>query len=130
MRKIVILLSFIFATTSCSNNIVEKPDNLIEDDVMVDIFYDLSIIEASKNMGYSNGVPPMESNNYILKKYKIDSLQFAKSNKYYAADIKKYKRMFNAVNIRLTEKDAELTKTLLQKTGKQLAPAAVSIENQ
>ncbi len=89
---------------------------------------DLSIIEASKNTAYSQNVPPLESNNYILKKYKIDSLQFAKSNKYYAADIKKYKRMFNAVNIRLTEKDAEITKILLEKTGKQVAPPPVSAQ--
>ena len=123
MKKTVVFLGIILVAASCSKSIVEKPDNLIDSEVMIDIFYDLSIIEASKNMSYSNGVPPVESNNYILKKYKIDSLQFAKSNKYYASDIKKYKRMFNAVNIRLTEKDAEITKTLLEKTGKQVVPA-------
>jgi hypothetical protein len=91
---------------------------------MVNILYDLSIIESLRNTGYSGGFQPMEANNYILKKYKIDSLQFAQSNKYYASDLKNYKKMFETVNDRLTQKDAELTEKLIKKTGKQVAPAA------
>ena len=51
----------------------------------------------------------------MLRKYKIDSLQFAQSNKFYAANPKKYRKMFQSVIDKLTEKDAELTKKLSQK---------------
>jgi hypothetical protein len=126
MKKIIVFLGLLLLTTRCSNGIVEKPDNLIDRDIMINILYDMSIIEASHSNGYSNGVPPMEADNYILKKYKIDSLQFAKSNKYYASDVKKYKQMFQTVNEKLIEKDIEISKTILIKTGKQVAPATNS----
>ena len=35
---------------------------------------------------------------------KIDSLQFANSDKFYASDIKKYKEIFDKVNERIEEK--------------------------
>ena len=39
---------------------------------------------------------------YIYKKYKIDSVQFSKSNKYYASDIDEYKKMFEKVKEKLS----------------------------
>ncbi len=41
----VLLVCFLF---SCQKPAVEKPDNLIEKEVMVDILYDLSLLEAIK----------------------------------------------------------------------------------
>ena len=82
--------------TSC-NQVVEKPDNLIDDDTMIDIFYDMAIIDAGRNTSYENGVSSFKPNDFIYKKYKIDSVQFAKSNKYWASDVPKYKRMYYAV---------------------------------
>ena len=38
--------------TNCGNSHVEKPDNLIDDDTMIEIFYDLAIIDAAKNSSY------------------------------------------------------------------------------
>ena len=38
---------------------------------------------------------------FILKKYKVDSLQFAQSNMYYAADYDNYKDMFDQIGKRL-----------------------------
>lgn len=116
MRKItIILLSLFFVLMACTNNIVDKPKNLIAEDVMINIFYDLSIIEASKNIADITIKEPIQSNDYVLRKYKIDSLQFAQSNKFYAANPKKYRKMFQSVIDKLTEKDAELTKKLSQK---------------
>ena len=44
---------------------------------------------------------------YIYQKYKIDSLQFVESNRYYSADIENYMKMFDNVIQRLdTEKKA------------------------
>ncbi len=122
MKKTAPLFGLFFMFFGCGNDIVKKPKNLIDKDIMIDILYDLSIVEALHNTSYGSGLSKFNSNDFILKKYKIDSLQFAKSNQYYATDVRNYKKMYEAVGDRLTEKDAEITKKMLEKTGKQAAP--------
>ena len=119
MKKYFLLLIAVSLLTSCQNNTVEKPDNLIPEDQMVDIIYDLSILQAMRNSNQdvldSNRVNP---NTYIYKKYKIDSLQFAKSNQYYAAkSIKKYDQLYQSVNDRILQNKAAVD-TLLAKQKK------------
>jgi Domain of unknown function (DUF4296) len=123
MKKFLVLFSIFLIVSSCNNSVVEKPDNLIDDDTMVDILYDLSIIDVIKSQGSFSGKNYYSNNDYIFKKYKIDSLQFARSNQYYASDVAKYKRMYNKVNQRLTDNDAELTEKMLQNNEKQVAPS-------
>ena len=70
--------------------------------------YDLSLLQAirgSNNQSVldSNGIDPAT---YIYKKYKIDSLQFAQNNRYYASDVKSYNRMFNKLNQRILDNKA------------------------
>lgn len=95
------LLILIFG---CSQNIAEKPENLIKKDKMVDILYDLSILDAIKSQRpiylEENGI---NSRTYIYKKYKIDSIQFAKSNQYYSSDFVEYKKIYDEVSKRLEE---------------------------
>ena len=110
MKKITLYLLLIITTISCGNSAVEKPDNLIDDDTMIEIFYDLAVIDAGKNSSYTNGQPTFVANNFIYKKYKIDSVTFAKSNKYYAADVSKYKRLFKIVRDKLNDKKTEMEK--------------------
>jgi hypothetical protein len=65
---------------------------------MMDIMYDLALLEAIKYQNPavldSNQIRPKQ---FIYKKYKIDSLQLAQNNRYYAADYKSYKVMFESV---------------------------------
>ena len=108
MKKyFLILISFIFLV-SCDKNGIKEPDNLIEKDKVVDIIYDLTILQAMRG----NFQAKLDSNkisaaDYIYKKYKVDSLQFANSNRYYATDVASYNRMYNRVTERLA---AEKTK--------------------
>jgi len=44
----------------------------------------------------------------LKTKHKIDSLTFAKSAKYYAADYKKYRKMYEEVKVRLEEETTKL----------------------
>jgi len=105
MKKLVSIFLIILATVSCEKSSIVKPDNLIDEDVMVDIIYDLALLEAIKGQNLeslqTNGINP---NNYIYKKYKIDSLQFAKSDQYYATDVKNYKKLYERVTKRLEVK--------------------------
>lgn len=90
-----------FVLSGCGGG-VEKPDNLIEKQKMIDIFYDLALLDAVRSQKpvllENNSINP---DKYIYKKYKIDSLQFAKSNQYYASDIAAYKKMYEEVAKRL-----------------------------
>jgi hypothetical protein len=97
MKKSISLLA-ILALLGCKEDLVNKPDLLIEKSKMMDIMYDLALLEAIKYQNPavldSNQIRPKQ---FIYKKYKIDSLQLAQNNKYYAADYKSYKVMFESV---------------------------------
>lgn len=104
MKKIVVLV-VLLVFVSCKEEVVKKPNRLIEKDVMVNIMYDLSLLEAIKYQSPaildSNKISPKQ---YIYKKYKVDSLQFAQSNVYYASDYEEYKNMFEQMTKRLDQK--------------------------
>lgn len=107
MKNVSILICCVFLFMGC-NSSVEKPKNLIEKDKMIDILYDISLLEAIKTQNINGGLSSKMSNEYIYKKYKIDSVQFSKSNKYYASDFEEYKSMFEAVKEKLNKKTAEI----------------------
>lgn len=102
MKKAIVFLFGLILIVSCQDSVVEKPDNLIDKDQMVDIIYDLSLLEAIKSSNYgaleSRKIDPTT---YVYKKYKIDSVQFAKSDRYYASDIDVYSGIYDKVSKRL-----------------------------
>lgn len=105
MRKFIALLTIITLFVNCKEEVVSKPERLIEKDVMVSIIYDLSILEAIRNQNPASlDTFKINSRDYIFKKYKIDSVQFAKSNVYYASYYNEYKIMFEQINKRLLAK--------------------------
>ncbi|MBM6500967.1 MAG: DUF4296 domain-containing protein [Flavobacterium sp.] len=123
MKKIF-FFCVVFLAVSCNNSVIEKPSNLIEKDKMVDILYDISLLETVKSQGIKRGFTQSEINQYILKKYKIDSLQLISSNKYYASDAEEYKRMFEKVKAKLDEDDKKVTgKTAAEKNSTENSDA-------
>lgn len=128
MKKIVAIVCLIFLVMSCNSNSVEKPDNLIDKDKMTDILYDMSLLEAIKTQNINGGITPKTANKYIYKKYKIDSIQFAKSNKYYASDIEEYKKMFEKIKDRLNA-EIEKNDAEMKKTGQPVTPNPTSTQN-
>lgn len=104
MRKLLtffVVLGLLFA---CKKEMVEKPKRLIEKEKMVSILYDISLLDAIKvhNSGKLDSFKN-NSNEYIYKKHKIDSVQFAQSNIYYAADYKNYVKLIEQVKARLDQ---------------------------
>ncbi|MEM1003456.1 MAG: DUF4296 domain-containing protein, partial [Bacteroidota bacterium] len=97
MRFQVLLV--IVLILGCQNKLkVEKPDNLISQQDMSNILYDMFIISSSKgssiNILKDNGIQP---DVFILQKHGIDSLQFIDSNNYYAHDIQVYNEILMSV---------------------------------
>lgn len=109
MKKIVFLLiSLLFIATSCKDEIVKKPKTLVDRAKMIDILYDLSLLETlkSQSMGEQHSYPqPIP---FIKSKYKIDSITFVQNTQYYASDIKNYKKMYDEVKNRLEEDSKKL----------------------
>ena len=128
MKIVVMIFSLFVLLISCQDGVVNKPDRLIERDKMVDVIYDLALLDGIKSRDPLNlqGVYP---NEFIYKKYKIDSLQFAKSNQYYASDIRKYKKIYEEVGVRI-ENNKAYVDTLISKEKKKTTlstrPAEVS----
>lgn len=81
----------------------EKPDNLISKEKMVDILYDVFILNAAKGSSKmileKNGIYP---ENYVFEKYGIDSLQFAQSNDYYGFYVDDYETIMVNVDQRIS----------------------------
>nr|WP_315172939.1 DUF4296 domain-containing protein [uncultured Flavobacterium sp.] len=103
MRKGILFFALLVSFVGCrKEETVKTPKKLIDKAVMVNVFYDLAILDASKYQMMSKTeyqkIVPKE---FIFKKYKIDSAQFSQSNIYYASFIEEYKAMFDQVEKRL-----------------------------
>lgn len=105
MKNILSFVMLLILFVSCKEEVVAKPDRLIDEDEMIDIMYDLAILEGIK---YSNPASldsnQINSATYIYKKYQIDSLQLAQSNVYYASDYVAYKNMYDELTKRFESK--------------------------
>jgi len=120
MKKLLLLLTVLVGFMSCKEEVVHKPDNLIERDMMIDVMYDLSILDAIK---YQNPASidtfKINPSQYIFKKYKIDSLQFAQSNTYYASNYIDYKEMYDELIQRIEAKKTVLDSLVKREEKKQ-----------
>ena len=120
MKKLITVL-LIFTSCSFVNVENEIPDNLIAEEKMVDIIYDMSIISVSKGVNKrileNNGMRPKD---YILNKYEIDSLQFVVSNKYYSQNLEKYLHIYENVLNKLEKKREEITDSIEKKNEKRV----------
>ncbi len=112
IKHYIAVICFLFLLSCKDHNGIPEPEKLIDKDVMVDIMYDLSVLEAIK---YQNPTSidsfKINASAFILKKYKVDSVQFIKNTKYYATDYEAYKTMYEKVIKRL-EEDVEKADSL------------------
>jgi hypothetical protein len=82
---------------------MSKPENLISEEKMVNIIYEVSILTAAKGVNKKeledNGIFPEE---FVYSKYSIDSLQFVSSLDYYASKVDTYDNIYTKVDERIT----------------------------
>ena len=93
------------------NTVIEKPkkpDNLISEAKMVDIMYDIFLLNSAKGINKklleNNGIDPEQ---YVFDKYGIDSIQFANSNNYYSYNTKTYESILERIKEKLSAKKKE-----------------------
>ena len=74
MKQILFLLVSLLVL-SCSNNPVPKPDNLLDEEVMVDILFDVAVLNAAQSVKPSVlREHNIETQTFIFNKYKIDAI--------------------------------------------------------
>ncbi|MGL2987485.1 DUF4296 domain-containing protein [Flavobacterium sp. RSSA_27] len=120
MKKGILFFVLLVSFVGCrKEETVKAPKKLIDKAVMVNVFYDLALLEASKYQMISNSdYQKIEPKEFIYKKYKIDSAQFSQSNIYYASSIEEYKKMFEEVQKRLQTNSDKLDTIIKRKQEK------------
>lgn len=100
---------FLCMLFSCNEKVVEKPKNLIPQEKMTAILYDISVLNAGKTINESilteHNVQPM---GYIYNKYKIDSLQLVQSDTYYASLPIVYEAIYTRVKEKLEQEQERM----------------------
>lgn len=90
---------------SCAEKVVEEPENLIPQDQMIEILYDLSILNAAKSGAKRQfDDAQIDVMGFIYTKYNIDSTQFAESDLYYASLPTEYQKIYQNVEAMLERK--------------------------
>lgn len=109
MKHLLFLVVALLMLSSCAEELVEKPDNLIPEDKMVAVIKEMAIVNAAKATNLSklreNGVEPTS---FIFKKYEIDSAQFVDSDRYYASKPLQYENMYKKVESDLEDQRLKL----------------------
>lgn len=93
----------------CADQVVEKPKDLIPKEKMVDILHDLSLLNATRStLGARMDQTGVEVMEFIYDRYDIDSLQFVKSDLYYASRPMEYQALYTEVDARLDARSKAL----------------------
>lgn len=102
MKNFILFILVLFVVVSCKEEVVDKPDKLIDQEIMTNILYDVALLEAIRyQFPYVVDSNQVNTPKFIYKKYNIDSLQFAQSNQYYASHYNEYKMMFSEIDERI-----------------------------
>ena len=103
MKQSIILSIFILNFFGCQNvEQPEKPENLISKDKMIDILMQSYLANAARSVDNNAIIDKgIKMDSLIYRNFGVDSIQFAKSNAYYAADVNTYMSMFQEVETRL-----------------------------
>jgi hypothetical protein len=103
MKKVVLLLLVVIFGSSCKDNQFTPPKNKIDKETMINIMYDMAVLEAARTQSYATQVKYPTTVQFVKEKYKIDSLTLVENTKFYAADLKGFKKMYEEVRNRLEE---------------------------
>ncbi|MCH2490354.1 MAG: DUF4296 domain-containing protein [Flavobacteriales bacterium] len=99
----IFFIAYLLLFVGCAETVEpEKPARLIAEEKMIDILTDAYLSNAARSVNNrlirDKGVM---LDSLIYSKHNIDSLQFAQSNAYYAAQMDTYSEMFKEVEARL-----------------------------
>ena len=102
MRKIIYIFALLLIVVACKKNIVPKPDKFLDEKQMESLLYDLAVLESMK-VSQAQMLDSLQFNSqqFIYKKYQLDSLSLAQNMVYYASLPKDYDRIVKKVEQKL-----------------------------
>lgn len=105
MKHSIIFILFALVVLGCQDvNYPVKPKNLIAKDKMVDILTETYLDNAARSVDNNSIISKgIKMDSMVYKNFGIDSLQFAKSNAFYAADVNTYMEIVQEVEARLAK---------------------------
>ena len=107
MKNSISILLVLLALSSCVENLMEKPDNLIPRDKMVVILEEMTILNGAREHRANikvlkeNGIDPTQ---HLFEKFNIDSTTFVESDRYYASFPLEYVSMYEEIEASLIKK--------------------------
>ena len=110
MKHWILIFVLILSILGCQNvERPEKPKNLISKEKMVDVLTEAYLANAARSVNNQAIIDKgIQVDSLIFKKFEVDSVQFAKSNDYYAADTNMYLDIFQKVEARLVAMEKKL----------------------
>ncbi|TDQ33212.1 DUF4296 domain-containing protein [Zeaxanthinibacter enoshimensis] len=102
---------------ACGEEVIEQPENLIPEEKMTAILYDLAILNAADGTNPSvledRGIETMS---FLYQKYEIDSAQFVDSDIYYASKPLQYQGMYERIEARIKKVKKQMEDERKRKT--------------
>ncbi len=116
MRFLTLAILF-FMVLSCKEKLIEPPEDLIPQEKMTEILYDLALLKGlqiTSNTAFDKY--DIETMPYLFNKYDIDSIQFVASDEYYASVPSIYQVMYTEIQNRLEDQIQIMDKARERKT--------------
>lgn len=115
MRKIIYIFALLLIVVACKKNIVPKPDKFLDEKQMENMLYDLAVLESMK-VSQAQMLDSLQFNSqqFIYKKYQLDSLSLAQNMVYYASLPKDYDRIVRKVEEKLKKQRDSIGKLPLE----------------
>ena len=115
MRKIIYIFALLLIVVACKKNIVPKPDKFLDEKQMESLLYDLAVLESMK-VSQAQMLDSLQFNSqqFIYKKYQLDSLSLAQNMVYYASLPKDYDRIVRKVEEKLKKQRDSIGKLPLE----------------
>ena len=113
MKKIIYIFALLLTVIACKKNIVPKPDKFLDEKQMENLLYDLAVLESMK-VSQAQKLDSLQFNpqQFIYKKYAIDSLSLAQNMVYYASFPKEYDTIVKKVEKRIQLQRDSLSKAM------------------
>jgi hypothetical protein len=109
MKKFFYILLVLVMVASCVERIIQKPDDLIPQEKMTQLLYDLAILNAAKSTNSALLEVHFDSpTNFLFKQYGVDSLQFVKSDIFYASQPLVYEAIYKEVAAKLDKEKSKI----------------------
>lgn len=107
MNKNCLYVIFFLLLIGCSNRVIEKPQNLIPQEQMEEILYDIAFLNAVKNVDYQLFEKNMiDVDKIIYDDNQIDSLQLIQNMVYYTSVPELFEQMIIRINNRAKLEDS------------------------